>query len=262
MKIVAITGSYRKNGNTSQIVNLIEDQLHQIAANTREQLEIETIFLGHQDLGFCRGCRVCFNQGENNCPLKDDLLAIKAKLKSADGILLASPVYVDDVSGIMKNWIDRMAHVCHRPEFAGKCAYLIATVADSPTRHTLGTIGLALRTWGIHIVGQSGFKMGALMKSEAVKDKFQNRATEIAQKLFHAIYRQKFRKPTFFSLMMFKIQQGAWKLKANQNSIDFQYWKNQGWFEPQRDFYISHDASFIKVALARLTGAIIARFVT
>ena len=49
-------------------------------------------------------------------------------MDAADGIIFASPVYVNDVSGIAKTWIDRLAYVCHRPAFAGKCAYLIATV--------------------------------------------------------------------------------------------------------------------------------------
>jgi len=100
------------------------------------------------------------------------------------------------------------------------------------------------------------------MKPEAVKSEFQGQAEAIAQKLFQSIQKRKYRKPTFYSLMMFKIQQGAWKLKASQDSIDYQYWKNKGWFEPQRDYNIPHDSNPIKVALARLTGTVIALFVT
>lgn len=87
-------------------------------------LEIERISLGQLDLNTCRGCRVCFDKGEEKCPLKDDVLSIRDKMILADGILAASPVYVEDVNGIMKNWIDRMAFNCHRPAFAGKSAYI------------------------------------------------------------------------------------------------------------------------------------------
>jgi hypothetical protein len=61
---------------------------------------------------------------------------------------------------------------------------------------------------------------------------------------------------------MFKIQQWSWQRKASQDTIDYQYWKNQGWFDPQRDYYIPHESNPIKVVLARLTGAVIARLVT
>ncbi len=112
MKILACVGSYRKNGNTARVVDLIEGQLDAEAARQHEPLEMETVYLGHWDIGTCRGCRVCFDQGEERCPLKDDLLAIKTKMKEVDGIIIASPVYVNDVSGIVRNWLDRLAHVC------------------------------------------------------------------------------------------------------------------------------------------------------
>jgi multimeric flavodoxin WrbA len=261
MKILILVGSYRKHGNTDQICGLIGKQLEEIAQQRGEVLEIETVYLGQQNISMCRGCRVCFNSGEYKCPLKDDLLAIKARMQAADGVVVASPVYVDDVSGILKNWIDRMAHVCHRPEFAGKCAYLVATVGSSPTSHTLQTMKLALNTWGFHIVGQSGFKTDALMKPELLRATFEGKTAAIAAKLFRAVRERRFANPYFMNLMMFKIQQLAWR-KAPQATFDYQYWNGKGWTDPRTDFYIPHEASRVKVALARLTGSVLARFVS
>ncbi len=262
MQILALVGSYRKNGNTDQIVHMIEEGLQRIAEQHHEQLKVETINLGHQTINPCRGCRVCFNRGEDKCPHRDDLLAIKAKMKAADGLLIASPVYVDDVSGITKTWIDRLAHVCHRPEFAGKCAFAVATVAGSPTSHTMRTLSMALRTWGYHIVGQAGFKMGPLMSPETTAVRFQKQTDKIAAQLFEAIYGRQYARPTFYSLMMFKIQQWSWQRAVRQDTIDFQYWKNQGWFDPDRTFYIPHESNPVKVATARFVGAIMTHFVT
>src|SRR5512141_2675725 len=166
MKILVLVGSYRRNGNTDQLTGLIKQHLQDEAQRRGAGLETETVYLGQQELQFCRGCRICFDRGEEKCPLKDDLLAIKAKMQAADGLLMASPVYVDDVSGITKNFIDRLCHLCHRPQFAGKAAFLIATTGSSRTGKTLDTMKMALRTWGFHIVGQAGFKMGALMKRD------------------------------------------------------------------------------------------------
>ncbi|MGD0006693.1 MAG: NAD(P)H-dependent oxidoreductase [Anaerolineaceae bacterium] len=220
MKILVLVGSYRRNGNTDQITGLIKEHLHKEARQRQAPLEIETIYLGQKDLQFCRGCRICYDRGEQNCPIKDDLLAIKAKMQAADGILMASPVYVDDVSGITKNFIDRLCHVCHRPQFAGKVAYLAATTGSSRTGKTLDTMKMAVRTWGFHVAGQSGFKMGALMKREETRARFELRAAQAAHQLFQAIYLGSYRNPAFFSLMMFKIQQMSWQAKTNPDTLD------------------------------------------
>jgi multimeric flavodoxin WrbA len=259
MKILILVGSFRRNGNTDQLTGLINAHLQAEAQAHQVDLETETIYLGQQNLQFCRGCRICFNRGEEHCPVKDDLLAIKAKMLSADGILLASPVYVDDVSGITKNFIDRLCHVCHRPQFSGKVAYLVATTGSTRTGKTLDTMKMAVRTWGFHVVGQSGYKMGALMKREETRAYFEPRAAQAAHQLFQAIYQRTYRKPAFYSLMMFKIQQMSWKAKGVPGTLDYQYWQQQGWIEPKRTFYIPHQAPRLKVTLARLAGVVIAK---
>jgi multimeric flavodoxin WrbA len=262
MKILALTSSYRKRGNTARIVQMIESEMGELAARRDAPLAFETLYLAHRDIEMCRGCRTCFDRGEEKCPLKDDVPAIKAKLDAADAFIFASPVYVDDVNGVAKNWIDRMAYLCHRPGLAGKCTYLIATVADSPTQHTLRTMSMAVRTWGVHIVGQTGFKMGALMPQAEVKRRYRTETVKIAQALFHAIAEKRFLRPSFLSLMIFKIQQISWQKAVDRETLDYSYWADQGWFDADCTFYIEHQAHPVKVALARLTGSVLAPFVT
>jgi len=262
MKILAINGSYRKSGNTAQILEMAASQMQRIALNKQEPFEFENINLGHQEIQLCRGCRVCFDIGENKCPLKDDLLNIRAKMRAADGIIFASPVYVNDVNGITKNWIDRLAFISHRPEFAGKSAYLITTVGIGPTSHALKTMKMALSTWGYQIAGQASFKMGARMKKVDAETQFQGQTDRVAEQFFRAVRMQEAAKPSFISLMTFHIQQGYWQRRPDDKSIDHTYWKNQGWTKPQRDYYTTQKAGKAKVALARLIGAILTPFVT
>lgn len=257
MKILTIISSYRKNGNTSKIVRQIEDQLRIEADQRGLPLELETVYLGHQHLELCRGCRVCFDRGEAFCPLKDDLLSIKAKIQAADGLIVASPVYVGDVNGIMKNWIDRMAHVCHRPEFADKCVYLITSTGHSPTKHTLTTLQSAFISWGAYLVGWQGFKMGARMDAETAKELYQEHCRKIARKLLHAIQTRSYTKPPVYSLMVFKIQQWNY-IRTRKDTLDYQYWHNQGWTQPAREFFIPHQANRLTVRIARWVGTILA----
>jgi len=176
--------------------------------------------------------------------------------------ILASPVYVNDVSGVAKTWIDRLAYVCHRPAFAGKSAYLIATVAASPTRHTLRSMEIPLYTWGFHIAGKAGYRMGALMPSEQIERRCGRKAGRAARALFEAVRKRRFLRPSLVSLMMLKIQQGSWQRGKDRSSRDYLYWRNQGWLNPGRTFFIAHRASPVKVALARLVGAVVLRLVT
>lgn len=260
MKILALMSSYRKNGNTDRIVKMIGTHLEARAAQKGTPLTFETLYLGHMDLRPCRGCRLCFDRGEDMCPQKDDLRTIAAKMSAVDGMIVASPVYVNDVNGIAKTWIDRLAYLCHRPGLAGTCVYLVATVADSPTNHALRSMSVALRTWGAHIVGQAGLKMGARMEEEALHNRYDAKTLAIATTLFDAVAQQKFMQPSFFSLMTFRIQQQAWH-ESPSDALDYAYWRDQGWLDPARTFYIEHHAHPVKVALARLTGAIMYRFV-
>lgn len=259
MKLLIVLGSNRKNGNTDFLTRLVAEHLHKIAQRSGVELELETIYLAQYQIGFCRGCRACFDLGEEKCPVKDDVPLLKVKMQQADGILIASPVYVDDVSGITKTFLDRLAHVCHRPEFGGKCAYLLATSGSVPTGHTLRTLGAAFSTWGFYIAGQANFVMGGRMAAEQVRLRFEARAEKIANQLFNAVHQRKFEIPTFLSLMTFKIQQICWQ-RAPGDTVDYHYWQKRGWIDPRCRYYFPQRAGWLKVAAAGALGTVIARF--
>lgn len=255
MNVMTILGSYRRNGNTAHILELVE------VALTAHGAVIDRLNLGEAWLHACRGCRICFDDGEAHCPCRDDQQNIYARMQAADLLIVATPVYVNDVSGHIKTWLDRFAFVCHRPAFAGKYVYLLATVGVGPTGHALRTLTVAMRTWGYAIVGQRGFKMGAWMKRDAVLATFQPAAQRIAGQCMQALARGQAANPSFFNLMTFRIQQVAW-IREPDESLDYIYWQQQGWLEQQCTFYIDHRAGRIKVALARLAGSVLAPFVS
>jgi len=68
MKILALNGSYRANGNTARLLSLIEEQLCRKADHIGEPLDFEMVELGHLNIQMCRGCRLCFDRGEEHCP--------------------------------------------------------------------------------------------------------------------------------------------------------------------------------------------------
>jgi multimeric flavodoxin WrbA len=59
-------------------------------------------------------------------------------MMNADGIIFVSPAYANNVTGLMKNFIDRFAYVGHRPNFFNQCPMLVATTGY--TEKTLNTL--------------------------------------------------------------------------------------------------------------------------
>jgi multimeric flavodoxin WrbA len=85
MKVLAIVGSARKEGNTEILSRIALEEIQ------KEGRETELISLGEKKIEPCDACRGCAETGE--CHIKDDFEAVFAKMKEADGIILATPVY-------------------------------------------------------------------------------------------------------------------------------------------------------------------------
>lgn len=101
MKVVAFNGSPNKDGNTSLLIKEVFKELE------KEGIQTELVQIS-QSLKYCTGCFKCYENKDGQCVQKSDKLnEYVAKMMEADGILLGSPVYVGDVSGQMKAFIDR-----------------------------------------------------------------------------------------------------------------------------------------------------------
>ena len=104
MKVIAINGSARKDGNTGIILNKVLSELK------KEGIETELIQLGGVEISPCKACWAC--GGKGNCVHRNDCFSeIFEKMKKADGILLGSPVYSANVSANMQALLERSAVV-------------------------------------------------------------------------------------------------------------------------------------------------------
>jgi multimeric flavodoxin WrbA len=264
MKITFICGSNRRNGNTDAILEMLVESLTAKAGERGLALESEIIHLGSKRIELCSGCRACFDRGEAACPHKDDIASLAASMHASDLLVLASPVYVDDVSGLMKNFIDRLAYFCHRPGFAGKPAYVIATTGSSSTARAIRTLQGALITWGFHLSGAAGFVMGARMQKSAAREFFAEKIDGIASRLLRELKASPARQPTLLDLVVFQIQKKAW-LKAGIvdgiETYDYRYWKNNGWFDRSCSYFTPARINPLLNGLANLAGVIAGLFI-
>lgn len=102
MKIVAINGSPRKNGNTTQLLEVVRREVE--AAGVEFQ-----VFQPGPKVHPCMACYHCLNTGSLRCVQTDDMVNdIITACIEADGILLASPVYHGGIAGGMKCVLDRL----------------------------------------------------------------------------------------------------------------------------------------------------------
>ncbi|EKD50785.1 MAG: iron-sulfur flavoprotein [uncultured bacterium] len=103
MKIIAFNSSPRKDkGNTHVMVTEFLRGAQDAGAET------ENIFLAEQEIKPCVGCFNCWLKTPGVCVYHDDVTELKKKAESADVLVFATPLYVDNVSGIMKNFLDRL----------------------------------------------------------------------------------------------------------------------------------------------------------
>ena len=261
MKILLIHSSYRTNGNTARVIRLFEENFLQLSNKWNTNIQVETVSLAHSSIELCKGCRSCFDRGEEKCPLKDDVLQIQRKMIEANAFVIASPVYVEDVNGIMKNWVDRMAFNCHRPIFYGKTALVLSTSAMGSSNHTLRTMHAALTAWAVKIAGRMKFRLGALSDTDQIRSLYGEQIHRQSEMLVRSLLDGSAQKPSFYSLMAFAVQQRYWlKNKEYQNTYDYEYWLKQNWLKKECTYYTEKKAAALKVKFARLTAKIIMAF--
>lgn len=105
MKVIAINGSARKDGNTFCLIQEVFKPLESAG------IETEQIQLFDKNIVPCKACFTC-GEKKNCSHKKDDFAGIFEKVKSADGIILGSPVYSANVSAKMQAFLERAAVVC------------------------------------------------------------------------------------------------------------------------------------------------------
>jgi len=108
MKVLIINGSPRKErGVTGGLLKPFVAGMEDAGA------EVETIYSNGYELGDCRGCFNCWSSTPGKCIQDDEMTEILDKVADADLLVLATPVYVDGMTGSMKTLLDRTIPLLH-----------------------------------------------------------------------------------------------------------------------------------------------------
>ena len=120
-KVLIISTSLRKGGNSDTLA----DSFLQGATDAGNA--VEKINLYGKTINFCKGCLAC--QKIKKCVIADDVKDIIEKMKTADVIVFATPIYYYEMAGQMKTLLDR-TNPLYDTDYAFRDIYLLSTAAD------------------------------------------------------------------------------------------------------------------------------------
>ncbi len=240
-KVTAFIGSARKKA-TYQAIQEFEKNIKR-----HEEINFEYVFLSEYNLKFCQGCCLCFDKGEGFCPLKDDRDVLLEKIENSDGVIFATPSYAYQVSARMKNFLDRIAFIFHRPRFFGKTFTAIITqgipVGEKIRKYLEG----AGENLGFNVT--KGCCIWTLdPMSEGQRKKLGQKVRSCSERFYMDLIRKTPPTPSLFRFMLFRIGRSGIQ-NVNVMYYDYYYFNEKGWFES--DYYYEISLGPIKKLLGR-----------
>ncbi|MDQ7822716.1 MAG: flavodoxin family protein [Candidatus Eremiobacteraeota bacterium] len=108
MKLLVVNGSPRgAHGNTELLVQRFIEGAKAAGAEL-----MAPIYLKDKNIRHCIGCFTCWTRTPGVCVHKDDMQELLLKLREAEGVVLATPLYYFNITGLMKDFMDRTLPLC------------------------------------------------------------------------------------------------------------------------------------------------------
>lgn len=169
--VLIISASPRKGGNSDTLC----DEFMKGAIETGNQ--VDKIRLAELDIAYCSACYACKTKG--HCVKQDDMEQVIAKMRNADVIVLATPVYFYTMCAQMKTMIDRTLGGAQQTGLENKEFYLIATAADGKAAMERTVDGLrgyleclpGAKEMGV-IYGAGAWQLGDILKNPAMQEAY------------------------------------------------------------------------------------------
>ena len=189
-----------------------------------EGFSCETLHLADFKVFFCKHCEAC-HKNILCCPLKDDVPTILRKMLNAEGIVLASPNYINQVTASMKALFDRSAHFIHCKRLLGKYVAGVVSSGSGQNKDVLDYIEFYGHTCGAQYSG------GVSSLRQFDQDK-KDEALRLGKKLASDIKEKK-----SYPEQMEIIERGKqhfcriMKFRKEDWQEEYQYWVSKGWLK-------------------------------
>jgi multimeric flavodoxin WrbA len=166
LKVIAFNGSPRRDGNTAILIKRLFSELE------KQGIETELVQLADKEIHGCIACEKCSLNKDQRCAVKSDAVnEYIGKMLAADGIILGSPVYFQDVTSEMKALLDRTGYVSRSNGrmFKKKVGASVVAVRRSGAIHSMDTMNHFFLSGEMIIVGRAigfGKEKGEVEKDE------------------------------------------------------------------------------------------------
>jgi multimeric flavodoxin WrbA len=226
-KILAVIGSPRKGETYQAVSNFIE------TLKNFEPAEVEYIMLSRVALQDCTGCHNCILKGREYCREAQKVRELQDKMLSANAVILATPVYNQYVTALMKKFLDYFTFLWHRPEMFGVKFFGISS-GGGMFKDVFKLLRSNVESWGGTWVGELG-----VPHYDSLTVKFKQKCNQDFKKkaelLLKGIEKKDKPIPGINRLMMFNIWRMNAKACKESNPADYAYWNENHLFES--DFY-------------------------
>jgi len=209
LTVAAIQSSRRKQ-NTFGLLRSISSVLE------RSDISTEIINLSDYTILPCSGCEQCMRSG--SCPLDDDVPHLMERMVQADGVIFSSPVYMGNVTGTCKQFLDRLCVWYHRPVLTGIPVLCASTTAGGSLKYVLKYLERTAVTLGMHPAGRIGRNVRTI--SEDISSR------EISEFITHLKTDKSYFRPSVSQIINFNVQK---ILASAVLKEDEAYWRKQGW---------------------------------
>jgi multimeric flavodoxin WrbA len=220
MKVLAVIGSPNgMKGSTGRLLDAV------LQGARRNGAEAEVCSLADLKVHPCGACGSCHRTGK--CPIEDDLGVIENAAREAEGVVLASPNYMFNVSAQMKAFLDRCCGPLHCQAWEGKYGAAVVTSGGGGAEEVEAYLLRFLRAMGCRTVGSVSAQGRQLQGDSA--EQFMQAASRLGANLVGSIRsmrefpEQRTERQAFVERMrqLVAMQKDVWP-------YEYEYWKSHG----------------------------------
>lgn len=216
MKILLVSSSPHKEKSQTYLL------AQEVLKGCPNSVKPEIIHLCDYKIDFCRHCEECHKKMAN-CLIKDDVHMILEKMLEADGIILASPNYINQVTASMKALFDRTSHFIHCKRLLGKYVSGVVSSGSGQDKDVLDYIKYYAHTCAAQY-------SGGISSRVPISDKNKKEALELGKSLSKNIEDKR-----LFPGQMKIIEASKehfkkiMEMRKNVWIEEYRYWKDKGW---------------------------------